>query len=554
MPHASIANLVLLSAQVACVVLASGALIASLRITSPTLHYWAWRLVLGASLALPFVQTPETPAPTLEEVVVAQEDGRTAVAVLTPPAAPIDWPRLAGLVLVIGAVARLAWLGIGLRRLQRLRRAGVRVEAHAHEDLQQVLGTCADVRYVDGLRQPATFGLRRPVVLLPSQLRDQPAVRRPVLAHELVHVQRRDWSWVLAEEMLRAACWFHPALWWAITRVQLAREEVVDAQAVAITGSRRQYLNALLSFSDEVSLNPAPAFARRRHLFRRIVLLSREDAMSTRRALVSGCAVGLVLFAAGWSAVAAFPMQAVDDPIVQVRPGPLEQSARLTSPENPVPAPIHLERAVRPAGPLADEATVSVTLRTVVDQTGQVVEVRLVSFTFKLPDQPATMLGGPESVAGFPHPVLREFVDAAAHAVRQSRFDAPRAAPAVFTTITQFSRDDSLAATRTVPMVQRVSAEGAVKIGPGISTPRKVKDVKPVYPAAARDAGIQGVVIMEVRIEADGRVGSAGILRSIPALDQAALDAVRQWEFEPGLLNGVPTPVIMAVTVQFSIP
>ena len=54
-----------------------------------------------------------------------------------------------------------------------------------------------------------------------------------------------------------------------------------------------------------------------------------------------------------------------------------------------------------------------------------------------------------------------------------------------------------------------------------------------------------GVVILEARIEADGRVCNARVLRSIPPLDQAALDAVKQWEFTPTLVNGVPTPVMM---------
>jgi protein TonB len=83
--------------------------------------------------------------------------------------------------------------------------------------------------------------------------------------------------------------------------------------------------------------------------------------------------------------------------------------------------------------------------------------------------------------------------------------------------------------------------------------PRKIKDVRPVYPQEALDGHVEGVVIIEARIEADGRVGDARILRSIPSLDQAALDAVRQWEFETTLLNGVPTAVITVVTVQFTL-
>ena len=73
-----------------------------------------------------------------------------------------------------------------------------------------------------------------------------------------------------------------------------------------------------------------------------------------------------------------------------------------------------------------------------------------------------------------------------------------------------------------------------------------------MYPAEALAARIQGVVILEAVIGVDGRVNDARVLRSIPLLDQAAVDAVRQWEYTPTLLNGVPTPVIMTVTVNFS--
>jgi protein TonB len=96
-----------------------------------------------------------------------------------------------------------------------------------------------------------------------------------------------------------------------------------------------------------------------------------------------------------------------------------------------------------------------------------------------------------------------------------------------------------------------VDATGAIRVGSKIAPPTKIKDVRPVYPEVARAARVQGVVIVEVRIEADGTVSDARILRSIPLLDQAALDAVRQWEFSPTLLNGVVVPVIATMTVNF---
>lgn len=87
----------------------------------------------------------------------------------------------------------------------------------------------------------------------------------------------------------------------------------------------------------------------------------------------------------------------------------------------------------------------------------------------------------------------------------------------------------------------------------GVRTPVKTRHVDPQYPAIAQSARIQGIVIIEATISEDGRVINARVLRSVPMLDQAALDAVRQWEFTPTQLNGVAVPVIMTVTVNFTL-
>ncbi len=92
-----------------------------------------------------------------------------------------------------------------------------------------------------------------------------------------------------------------------------------------------------------------------------------------------------------------------------------------------------------------------------------------------------------------------------------------------------------------------------VRPGGDIRPPVKVKDVRPAYPGIAQAARVQGVVILEATIGPDGAVQGARVLRSIPLLDQAALDAVRQWQFTPTLLNGVPVSVIMTVTVTFTL-
>jgi len=111
---------------------------------------------------------------------------------------------------------------------------------------------------------------------------------------------------------------------------------------------------------------------------------------------------------------------------------------------------------------------------------------------------------------------------------------------------------DAVAAKEQADAAARAKAKAsAVRVGGKIEPPIKMNDVKPVYPAIAQNAGVSGAVIIEATIGADGRVIDAKVLRSIPLLDQAALDAVRQWEYKPTLLNGVAVPVIMTVTINF---
>ena len=92
---------------------------------------------------------------------------------------------------------------------------------------------------------------------------------------------------------------------------------------------------------------------------------------------------------------------------------------------------------------------------------------------------------------------------------------------------------------------------GAVRVGGRVRPPVKLVNVPPVPPEMALRANVRGVVILEVTIDVDGTVKDARVLRSIPLLDVAALEAVRQWRYEPTLLDGKPVPVIMTVSVAF---
>lgn len=92
---------------------------------------------------------------------------------------------------------------------------------------------------------------------------------------------------------------------------------------------------------------------------------------------------------------------------------------------------------------------------------------------------------------------------------------------------------------------------GPVRVGGDVPEPRKLKHVNPVYPNMAKQARVQGIVILECTIDTQGRVSDVRVLRGVPLLDPAAIEAVRQWVYEPTRLNGVPVPVIMTVTVNF---
>ena len=92
-----------------------------------------------------------------------------------------------------------------------------------------------------------------------------------------------------------------------------------------------------------------------------------------------------------------------------------------------------------------------------------------------------------------------------------------------------------------------------VRVGGAVSPPAKVFNATPIYPDDAKTVGVQGVVIIEALVGVDGAVQDACVLRSIPLLDQAAVDAVNQWRFEPTHLNGLPQAIVMTVTVNFTL-
>jgi protein TonB len=580
------------SIQVACVVVIGGALASAVRIDAADVRYFYWRSVLALCLALPWLQTRQTivstgvPASPVSAASFAG-DASVAAAPAVMPAMSVDWVAIAGWILGAGMVFRLARVGVGLWRLRRLRTEGHPAPlCDVHDEVQQLVRARAEIRYVSS-GQPVTFGFRRPVVLLPEALRSQSAdIRRVVLCHELFHVRRRDWVWVVAEELVKAVLWFHPAVLWLISRVRLAREEVVDELTVLATAQRRAYMEALLAFADARARTPAAAFVRRGDLFRRMLMISKEAMMSSRQVVFSSAAMAVIVVIGSWFAVSTFPLTQVLEAQTRGRapapvtaanePGPLERQAKPITPENPIPRRTF---SVPPQNP-SDDTTgvVFVSVRVVIDRQGRVAEARSAA---------GGVIGGRRGAPSSVAPPGDAFVKAAIDAVRQWQYDPPANGPIAFDVSFSFapgsepqmvshggpgafrfnSQSGSVAAVAggargavpspppppPPPPPIPAGLENAIRIGGNMKPPQKVKHVDAEYPAIAQSARVQGVVIVEAIIDRDGRVGYARILRSIPLLDQAALAAVKQWEFTPTHLNGAPVPVIMTATVNFSL-
>ncbi|WP_291990105.1 M56 family metallopeptidase [Luteitalea sp.] len=256
-------------------------------------RFWQWLLVVAMALPLMALwqpgPTPDGPAMVIASASSSGETDGFVAQGLT----------LAAQVLAAGAVARLAWLIVGMAAVRRYVRRAVPVEvapargAAATASVPGLtVGLSADVR------SPVTVGVVRPVVLLPvswTDLDDESA--RAILLHETLHVQRRDWLRVCAEEAWCAVLWFHPGARLLVARLDTAREMLVDQHVVAALGDWRAYARTLMAFSDTAGPSPHPAASliRPRHLQQRIQALSQEANMTRpERRWTAGVAIAIV--------------------------------------------------------------------------------------------------------------------------------------------------------------------------------------------------------------------------------------------------------------------
>jgi len=561
--------LALYAVQILVVVATAGIGATLFRPLAPRIRLAYWRLVVCGCLLLillpPRVVSVEVPT---RAVSVALVDP-ASIAVPVETNAP-RWPSLVVLVLGAGIAARLLWLGIGFARLRAMRRQGTAAALDSDLSiLRRTIAPDADVRWHDAIDQPVTFGVRRPAILLPSRLGLlEVELQRAVLCHELLHASRRDWLATVVEEIARSLLWFHPAFWWAISRIQLSREETVDALTVAITHSRKHYMQALLAFADGPTAVPAPGFVRRRQLSMRIRQLSKEITMSRTHVAFAIATASALIIGSSWTVVSAFPMRtdvryrAVSEPTAAAvvgratdgaqaspPPAPVDtQRGRITPPPRPVIAQLPDARpriesvdAQYPIEAAGKGITAHVKVRFTIADDGGVIDVKATEWSLAIDRE----ISDPNYWANKPQ---RPFLEAAETAARRWRFapNDPRSTVDIWFAFSE--KSSSPAAAPVVGNVRRI-----VRIGGTIRPPIKIRDVKPAYPDDARAARVQGVVIIEVTLGVDGSVVDTYVLRSVPMLDAAALEAVRQWRFAPTVLDGEPVEAIMTVTVNFTL-
>ena len=95
--------------------------------------------------------------------------------------------------------------------------------------------------------------------------------------------------------------------------------------------------------------------------------------------------------------------------------------------------------------------------------------------------------------------------------------------------------------------------EGPIRPGGHILPPARIQYVAPLYPPVAVTARREGTVVLEALIDETGAVRDVTVLKSVPLLDRAAIDAVKQWRYSPTRLNGVPVAILMTVSVTFTL-
>jgi TonB family protein len=599
-------NLVRYSLQIGLLVGLAALVPAALGMRMPAARLVYWHCLLAACLLLPALR------PWRQQSMAAVVETPTTVLAVRPAAPAAPWrpspAQAALLLLAAGTLARLGWLGIGLARLSRYRRRSLPLEPAPSWSIEAGL-------YLSGeVSSPVTFGIRKPVILLPASFPELDAgMRDAILCHEVLHVRRRDWVFTLAEELVRAVFWFHPAIWWLLGEIGLAREQAVDREVVEMTQARDQYLDALLAIAGarpRLDLAPAPLFLRKRHLKQRVVSILKEARMSKTR-WISALAAGLAIMAAAcWFVTATFPLAAApqvvaDAPGVTVDTGgaALMHRAPVAYPEaaraRNIQGNVVIEVKLDGAGSVSDARVISgpdelrgAALQSVLEWhfAREAAGVRQVSIAFQLPQaaaQAAASAPPPQaqaaptrltlksiSITGISDaarsdllgrlPVhegdvvdVQEAMRQATQAVKEFdehlRVGAYRGRDDFGLVISPRTAQPQAVPATTAPATAGGAGPSVVRVGGKVQQFKLITQPVPVYPVDAKAAHIQGVVRLQATIAKDGAVKHLEVLEGHPLLVDAAMDAVKQWVYQPTELNGNAVEVITQIDVNFTL-
>jgi TonB family protein len=343
-----------------------------------------------------------------------------------------------------------------------------------------------------------------------------------VLAHELAHVARGDWTAQMCAELLRAALWFNPLAWLACRRLRHLSEYASDDLVLGLGVRGPDYASHLLDLARSFRAHghlqvPAPAIARPSTLRKRITAmltttLDRRPLTRTARALSAAAVLALSIFVAGLGAQSFATLSGT----VLDQSGAYVPDVTLTLTNQ------------------ANDAKHEVRS----DATGRFEFVGLPPGDFRLQSKRAGFGPTDQTVTLVGEQTLdRTVTMPLGHLVERIRVNGRPAVgrPRVQTVVPPAAK----------PCV-------ATTVGGNIKAPRKIKDVRPALDIGSDTADLSGTVVVDARIGTDGRVVDTEVVESAhPDLDAAALEAVREWQFTPTLLNCQPVEVLMTVTVAF---
>ncbi len=462
---------------------------------------------------------------------------------------PLDTPVTAGIVVpssndpapvapgvALGRVALAVWAGgvlIGavvlLAGLARLRVVASRATPPPDEWTRAIAAIVASrglrrrviIRRTASPDLLATFGLFRPRILLPDHARGWCQDRiRIVLLHEVAHIQRGDWVVQIGAALLRTVFWFNPLFWAGCAWLRRDSEHACDDIVLDAGVPPRDYAEHLLDLAQ--TCRPGPGWAAATLMARPSTLERRFAAMLNSRIDRRPVSPRRLAVAALLIAAAALPVAALH--ARQASPLPLSGAVYDTT------------GAVLPGVAVVVEDWEKKQWRAETNSGGR----------FEFPPLAPGHYSLQATLPGF-RTLHHEFD------LRGER-DWDRA---ITLQVGDVRESINVRQSRTAAAAPNAGGGtvAPVRVGGNIRTPRKVLDVHPVYPQSMRDAGREGVVPLEATIGVDGAVHSVRVLSASihPDFALAAVDAVRQWRFDPTLLNGKPVEVTMIVTVAFSL-